>query len=50
MTNQNEDERQQNELELQTEEIKDLDVAEPVLDEVRGGNSFGASAPVTASR
>jgi hypothetical protein len=46
MTNQSEDERQQNELELQPEEIKDLDVDEPDLDEVRGGTCGGTRTPM----
>jgi hypothetical protein len=50
MTSQSEDERRPDELELQPEEIKDLDVAEQASDEVRGGQSAGPTAPATASR
>jgi hypothetical protein len=45
MTSQIENARQQDELELDAEEIKDLDVDEQVLDEVRGGQSSGATRP-----
>jgi hypothetical protein len=51
MTSQTEDERRQDKLELQPEEIKDLDVADPAQDDVRGGNSGGlVTSPATASR
>jgi hypothetical protein len=42
MTSQNEDTRKQDELELDVEEIKDLDVDEKWSHEVLGGNSHVA--------
>jgi hypothetical protein len=45
MTSQIEDTRKPDDLELEAEEIKDLDVDERILDEVRGGNSAGATHP-----
>ena len=45
MTSQIEDERKQDELELAPEEIRDLDVDEQILDEVRGGQSAGPTMP-----
>ena len=36
--------------EVKVEMIKDLDVDESQLEQVAGGNSFGQSAPGTASR
>jgi hypothetical protein len=45
MTSQIEDTRKRDELELDAEEVKDLDVDEQVLDEVRGGQSAGPSLP-----
>ena len=45
MTSRSEDRREQDELELQFEEIKDLDVDEHVQDELLGGQSYGGSQP-----
>jgi hypothetical protein len=45
MTSQVEETRKHDELELDAEEIKDLDVDERILDEVLGGQSVGPSVP-----
>jgi hypothetical protein len=45
MTSQAEDAGQRDELDLDAEEIRDIDVNERAMDEVRGGNSYGPKNP-----
>ena len=50
MSDPKEQQQESDDLDLEAEAVKDLDVSEDQAGQLRGGQSFGASAPATATR